>query len=680
MINRKEVLKRNNPKLNKVEYHSPLSVGNGEFAYTVDVTGLQTLYDEYDKNGFPLCTMSQWGWHTCLLEDKNKKKYTLDDLIMTRYLHENKEVFYPVKKFTDNEFVYNWLRENPHKFNLMRLGFIYNNNYINSNMLENINQELDLYNGIINSSFDINNKNIKVKTFVDEITDTIGLEIKSELLLDNKLELTLEFPYGSSSKNGSDWSNDSKHKTIIKKSNNMLIIERYLDEDKYFVVLNSSTSFDFKTIKSHAFHLSFPKKEINLTINFLKELEVEELNYSLIYDRNIKYWNNFWIKSGFIDFSNSKDLRAFELERRIILSLYLMAIQTTGSLPPQESGLSCNTWYGKFHLEMHLWHNAFLPLWNHTDLLNKVIPWYKKILPLARYNASKNGYKGSRWPKMTGIDGIDSPSPIAPLLVWQQSHIIYMLELMYQDLNSKEFLNDNYILIKETADFMCDFLVLKDGHYQLTKPLIPAQERFHPETVLNPTFEIEYWRFCLKLAILWSERLNKKEDKWVEVYNNIIEVKPYNDLLLSYEGCIDTFTKYNKDHPSMIGALGIIPNDRIDYKYFKNTLSKIKEVWDFKTMWGWDFAMMAMTYTRLNMPNEAIDILLMDTFKNKYYQNGHNFQESRPDLPVYLPGNGSLLLACAMMIAGFDGSDELPGIPKDGSWSVKFENIKKVSF
>jgi hypothetical protein len=38
---------------------NPLSVGNGEFAFTADITGLQTFAEEYGR-GMPLGTMAQW--------------------------------------------------------------------------------------------------------------------------------------------------------------------------------------------------------------------------------------------------------------------------------------------------------------------------------------------------------------------------------------------------------------------------------------------------------------------------------------------------------------------------------------------------------------------------------------------------------------------------------------------
>ena len=81
--------------------------------------------------------------------------------------------------------------------------------------------------------------------------------------------------------------------------------------------------------------------------------------------------------------------------------------------------------------------------------------------------------------------------------------------------------------------------------------------------------------------------------------------------------------------------------------------------------------MVAMTATRLNMPEKAIDALLMPIKTNTYLPNGHNFQDER--LRLYLPGNGGLLAAIAMMCTNEKGS----GIPKNG-WKVSWEGLKKM--
>ncbi len=62
-IDRQAVVTRHNPKLTKVDPWAPLTVGNGQFCFTADVTGLQTFYDHYRKNGIPLETLARWAWH-----------------------------------------------------------------------------------------------------------------------------------------------------------------------------------------------------------------------------------------------------------------------------------------------------------------------------------------------------------------------------------------------------------------------------------------------------------------------------------------------------------------------------------------------------------------------------------------------------------------------------------------
>ena len=82
-----------------------------------------------------------------------------------------------------------------------------------------------------------------------------------------------------------------------------------------------------------------------------------------------------------------------------------------------------------------------------------------------------------------------------------------------------------------------------------------------------------------------------------------------------------------------------------------------------------------MTAARVGEPELAIDALMMTTEKNRYLPNGHNWQ--RPNLPCYLPGNGGLLYAVALMAAGWRGAPRAhaPGFPADGSWTVRWEKI-----
>jgi hypothetical protein len=61
-IDRQALVTRHNPVLREFDTWNPLTVGNGEFAFTADATGLQTFADAFTDT-VPLGTLSQWGWH-----------------------------------------------------------------------------------------------------------------------------------------------------------------------------------------------------------------------------------------------------------------------------------------------------------------------------------------------------------------------------------------------------------------------------------------------------------------------------------------------------------------------------------------------------------------------------------------------------------------------------------------
>ncbi len=115
-IDRKALVARHNPANYKFDPLSPLSVGNGEFAFTADVTGLQTFPREYE-NSMPLCTMSQWGWHTTPLPaGLDPKAFRL-----TQYETHGRWIGYATSDDGQRE-LYKWLRENPHRLHLGQIG------------------------------------------------------------------------------------------------------------------------------------------------------------------------------------------------------------------------------------------------------------------------------------------------------------------------------------------------------------------------------------------------------------------------------------------------------------------------------------------------------------------------------------------------------------------------------
>ena len=62
-----------------------------------------------------------------------------------------------------------------------------------------------------------------------------------------------------------------------------------------------------------------------------------------------------------------------------------------------------------------------------------------------------------------------------------------------------------WILVKETAEFMEDYLVydIASDTFNIEAPVIPVQERHLPEDTRNPVFELAYFRYGLKIAAEW---------------------------------------------------------------------------------------------------------------------------------------------------------------------------------
>jgi len=60
-VDRRALVRRHSPVVRSIDPRAPLSVGNGELAMTVDVTGLQSIPDAYQV---PLNVLAQWAWHS----------------------------------------------------------------------------------------------------------------------------------------------------------------------------------------------------------------------------------------------------------------------------------------------------------------------------------------------------------------------------------------------------------------------------------------------------------------------------------------------------------------------------------------------------------------------------------------------------------------------------------------
>jgi hypothetical protein len=683
-IDRRALVARHDVVLTHLDPESPLSVGNGEFAFTVDATGLQTFPEAYEQT-IPLGTLSQWGWHTW----PNPENWHIDRFAFTEFDSHGRAVGYadiPGNRTPEID----WLRANPHRLHLGRIGFKLTRadgtRAVPADVSE-VRQTLDLWNGVIASRFRFEGEVVDVETVCHPTLDAVSVRVRSTLAGTGRLAIQFRFPYGTGQTTAADWTKPLAHTTVLSQPKpGEARFARALDSDSYHVSARWPSSATITEAGPHEYVLTAAtgSGELDLTVAFAVAPHAGPLP-SFAETRNAARgrWNRFWSGGGAVDLSGSADPRWRELERRIVLSQYLTAIQCAGRFPPQESGLTFNSWEGKFHLEMHWWHAAQFALWGRLPLLERSLGYYRAILPKARGTAARQGYTGARWPKMTGPSGDESPSSVGPFLVWQQPHPIFYAELARRERRDRATLERYRDIVFDTAEFMASFPAWDAGKQRLVlgPPLNCAQETYPKDRTANCAFELIYWAWGLQTAQAWREGLGlPREARWDRVLEKLSAPVVADGKYLFAETAPDTYSnpRWVTDHPSVVAMLGVLPGAGVDRGVMDRTFDWIWANWNWPTTWGWDYPMMAMTAARLGRPERAIDALLLDTPKNVYRVNGHNHQ--RHGLTIYLPGNGGLLYAVAMMAAGWDGAPEwpAPGFPRDGRWVVRWEGLRRA--
>ena len=696
------MVRRHCVELTKADPSCALTVGNGDFAFTADITGMQTFPSFHDQaSAWPsgrlavnTATMSTWGWHSM----PNPEGFTLDDA-MSVFRTARGPVEYPDKfniaavmggEVPEEYRAGTWLHLNPQRLDLGRIGLLLRpaegaEPTASPADLENPRQRLDLWTGEITSSFEYAGQPVRVTTVADPYHARVAFRVESPLLADGRASVAIRFPYASDGFfQTSDWSSPGRHRTALHRlSDGACRFSRNVDETAYSVRLDwTSGQISPDAADPHTFVLTASSAAIELVAGFWPHdgTALRRGEFGNVRAQADSWWRVFWSTGAAIDFAGSTDPRAAELERRVVLSQYLTAVNCSGTMPPQETGLITNSWQGKFHLEMHWWHAAHFATWGRPWLLERSLGWYQSILATARATARRQGYDGARWPKQVGPDGRESPGDIGPLLAWQQPHLLYFLDLLYRARGVPEHaaaLASRFAgMADDTARFMASFAEDRDGTWHLPAPLVPAQEAYKAGTTEDPTFELAYWWWGLEIAQRWRERLGQERSgQWQRVQDGLARPRTEEGR---YCAIATEPYLYRTDHPSMLCALGLVPaTPLIEPATMEATLLDVRDTWEWNTAWGWDFPAMAMTATRLDRPDLAVSALLADSPKNTCLPTGHHPQIGSL-LPVYLPANGGLLAAVSLMAAGWDGAGtDLPGFPKDGTWTVRHEGFTR---
>ena len=794
-IDRHALVTRHNIECDALATTLPL--GNGEFCFTADATGLQTFAGN---------AMAQWGWHSFPLPEG----WTPDRVPPTGTFQQGRNT--GGDKFPkDTAVIRTWMFDNPHRLNLARLRFCHaDGRALETTEISAVKRTLDLWTGTQTAHFEVAGQPVHVETCVDPQHDAVAVRIESPLLARGELLVTLDFPYASIKSEPwvGNWAQPELHTTkLTRHGERSADFARQLDGTRYnvrlawsagarldaptnapsrkmsikkalyggkeawldvtakvlakiqggemsitpsyswlgdplpgqakqlkltvvtdgreesvvvadgatFSIAPRATPHAFKLVCSGTNRLEFacafaatPMMEEGSELKVspgsrprsrLGGMALQESNPNAdssmegrapsrplhvlsvatdigkVFDANAQSWKTFWSTGGALDLSGSKDPRWRELERRVVLSQYHTAAMSSGSWPPAETALlGIDSWRGQFHMEMVWWHLAHFALWDRWDRATNALTCYQRFTPAARALAEQLGYKGLKWPKSVGPEGRSAPWAGNQVLLWKQPHPLFFAELDYRRNPTRATLEKWREVVFGTAEHMADYPTRDDatGLYHLVPAMPPSEQGITRDTV----FDLAYWRWGLDAAQRWRERLGlAREPRWDEVRAHLAPLPESDGVFVHSAEWFNTYTQRNYEHPDPVGVLGMLPPIQgVDAATAHRTVLKVWETWHWDRTWGWDCPWMAMAAARVGEPRLAVEALLKDTARNRFDERGINLGGPCP----YLPGNGGLLYAIAMMAAGWEGAPDkpAPGFPDDGSWCVKWEGLK----
>ena len=350
-IDREALVARNNPQVSSFDSLASLSVGNGEFAFTVDATGLQTFPLVY-KKGVPLGTQSQWGWHSF----GNPNKYKPEEYLKEHDFGRGHKEIYACQFKEDGrqKEASNWYRMNPHRLHLGIVGLELGDDVKTSDITD-IAQTLDMWNGVINSHFTLKGNAFDVQTVCHPQMDMISASITSPA----RAGVKLHFPYptGAHADDACNWDANNKHTTdIVFENAQSAVLKRTLDSTVYYVSLRWEGKASLKEKSANYFVLIPAEDKLAFSCKFTSAFpgtvfESEPAVYTSAYFRR---------NSG----SRQQLLEQF-LEEWCgcrLLTLYRPACQRTGTpcriepIPARDSvGRQCSAAGNRANLQFMVW-------------------------------------------------------------------------------------------------------------------------------------------------------------------------------------------------------------------------------------------------------------------------------------------------------------------------------------
>lgn len=282
-VNHGELISANNIENSFIDSLNPFKVGNPEFIFAVDMTGMQT-FPEYYRGNNSLGTLAAWT------------------------------------------------KSNPCRFNLGVVGLHIlkkNGKEISVNDIAKPDQRLNIWNGEIESMFSVEDIPVHLKTVCHSDYDMISVKISSGLIQQGRLRIKIAFETADLPDDNSDHDTEMNDVTnIISDTNNITAINRIADKENYYILLWRNGAV-LRQITKHLYYLEPESGDsvYSFSCQFMKDsADGRVQNFGETSAASKKSWGKFWNSLNENDFRKYSGPVDPELKKQAILLRYLSGI------------------------------------------------------------------------------------------------------------------------------------------------------------------------------------------------------------------------------------------------------------------------------------------------------------------------------------------------------------------
>lgn len=244
------------------------------------------------------------------------------------------------------EDISNWLIENPQRLSVANIGLFFGGDNVTEEQLVAKSQDLDLWAGTVQSTFRYKGSEVSLQVWCHPTLPTVGIQIKSNLLNTRNLGVFFDFPYSDTNKFDAPYVgvwNDTSHNTVkLRSTASTASFQHKIDSNTNEIMAkwNTEASISGPLPGSNKFVLNSSDSDtLQLVVAFDATTNSQHNlpSYDNIVAASKEWWSNYWVSGAFIDLSATENANATELQRRIILSQYLVAVNEASHNPPQGS-------------------------------------------------------------------------------------------------------------------------------------------------------------------------------------------------------------------------------------------------------------------------------------------------------------------------------------------------------